>query len=90
MLVLAIAAIGTIVLAHVAPFPFLLEAFAPSRSIWRMRDKAVDGRRPVVYLTYDDGPNPRATPDLLYTLGELEAHATFFLIDDHPTESTRL
>ena len=88
MLVLAIVAIGTIVLAHVAPFPFLLEAFAPSRSIWRMTDKALDGRRPIVYLTYDDGPNPRATPDLLDTLGELEAHATFFLIDDHLTEST--
>jgi peptidoglycan/xylan/chitin deacetylase (PgdA/CDA1 family) len=88
MLVLAIVAIGTIVLAHVAPFPFLLEAFAPSRSIWKMTDKAVEDGRPIIYLTYDDGPNPRATPALLDTLGELGAHATFFLIDDHLDEST--
>jgi peptidoglycan/xylan/chitin deacetylase (PgdA/CDA1 family) len=79
-----IAGISAIVLAHTAPFPFLLEAFAPSRSIWRM-PKA---QPPLVYLTYDDGPNPSATPTLLDVLREANAVATFFLIDAHLTEAT--
>jgi peptidoglycan-N-acetylglucosamine deacetylase len=43
---------------------------------------------PVVYLTYDDGPNPTATPLLLDVLKRENARATFFLIDDHLTEET--
>jgi peptidoglycan/xylan/chitin deacetylase (PgdA/CDA1 family) len=85
MLWLLIAGFSALLLAHVAPFPFLLEGFAPSRSIWRMPD-ANGGR--TVYLTYDDGPNPAATPQLLDTLAESGARATFFLIDAHVTPST--
>ena len=40
------------------------------------------------YLTYDDGPNPNATPALLDVLRDGGAHATFFLIDAHVTEAT--
>lgn len=40
----------------------------------------VDGR--AVYLTFDDGPNPRYTPRLLDLLARHEAKATFFLIGD--------
>jgi peptidoglycan/xylan/chitin deacetylase (PgdA/CDA1 family) len=79
--------IGAIFLAHTAPFPFLLEAFAPSRSIWRMPNPPGE-TQPLVYLTYDDGPNPAATPALLDLLLEMKARATFFLIDDHLDEST--
>jgi chitooligosaccharide deacetylase len=43
---------------------------------------------PTIYLTYDDGPNPSATPALLDVLREGGAHATFFLIDAHVTEAT--
>ena len=46
------------------------------------------GGQPLVYLTYDDGPNPAATPALLDVLRDAEAHATFFLIDSHLDEST--
>src|SRR5687767_6919964 len=84
MLLLLVAGIGAIFLAHTVPFPFLLEAFAPARSIWRMPE----GSSPVVYLTFDDGPNPAATPDLLDVLRDAGAHATFFLIDTHLDEST--
>ena len=80
--------IGIVFLAHTAPFPFLLEAFAPSRSIWRVADAPGGKGPPLVYLTYDDGPNPTATPGLLDALRENRAQATFFLIDDHLTEST--
>ena len=85
MLLFLVVGIGAVFLAHTAPFPFLLEAFAPSRSIWRMPNQ---GGQPLVYLTYDDGPNPAATPALLDVLRDTEAHATFFLIDDHLDEST--
>ena len=45
-------------------------------------------RRRTVYLTYDDGPNPTTTPDLLDVLAREGVHATFFLIDAHITEET--
>ena len=56
MLWFLIAGFSALVLAHAAPFPFLLEGFAPSRL-----DLAHAGETgaPTVYLTYDDGPNPR-------------------------------
>ena len=77
--------VGAILLAHTAPFPFLLERFAPSQSIWRIPQR---GGPPTVYLTYDDGPNPDATPMLLDVLRAEGAAATFFLIDAHLTEDT--
>lgn len=80
-----IAGLATAFLAHTAPFPFLLDRFAPARSLWHMpRDAAT----PSVYLTFDDGPNPAATPDLLDVLRDLNAQATFFLIDKHLTDET--
>ena len=85
MLWLFIAGVGVFFLAHTAPFPFLLERFAPSRSVWRMPHTSGP---PTVYLTFDDGPNPAATPQLLDVLREAGASATFFLIDAHLTEET--
>jgi peptidoglycan/xylan/chitin deacetylase (PgdA/CDA1 family) len=79
------AVIAAVVLSHTAPFPFLLEAFAPSKSIWHMpRDLSPRA----VYLAFDDGPNPTATPALLDVLREENARATFFLIDAHLTNDT--
>src|SRR5262247_1975960 len=82
---LFLAGVGVFFLAHTAPFPFLLDRFAPSRSIWRVPHA---GGEPTVYLTFDDGPNPTATPELLDVLREGGAHATFFLIDTHLTSET--
>lgn len=82
---LIIAGIGAVFLAHTAPFPFLLERFSPSRSVWHMPR---DSGQPAVYLTYDDGPNPAATPALLDVLKETGAQATFFLIDTYVTDRT--
>jgi peptidoglycan/xylan/chitin deacetylase (PgdA/CDA1 family) len=39
-------------------------------------------------LTYDDGPNPTATPALLDVLARENVRATFFLIDAHLTAET--
>jgi peptidoglycan/xylan/chitin deacetylase (PgdA/CDA1 family) len=80
-----IAVVTTVVLAHTAPFPFLLDRFAPARSLWHMPRHA---NAPAVYLTYDDGPNPVATPDLLDVLHDSGVRATFFLIDSHITDET--
>ena len=77
--------VAVVALAHMAPFPFLLDALHASRVTWRMPHR--DGP-PTVYLTYDDGPNPAATPALLDVLAEEQVQATFFLIERHITEET--
>lgn len=76
----AIAAI--VALAHAAPFPFLLDV--TDRTIWRM--PAADP--PTIYLTFDDGPNPTATPALLDVLRRHDVRGTFFIIDKHLTAQT--
>ena len=85
MLLIVAAGFGVMFLAHVAPFPFLLDAVAPAPSLWHVAP--TDGP-PTVYLTFDDGPNPTATPDLLDVLSSEQALATFFLVDQHVTTET--
>jgi peptidoglycan/xylan/chitin deacetylase (PgdA/CDA1 family) len=84
LILIAIAA-GIVALAHTAPFPFLLEYMGPGRSVWHL--PSPDGR-PTVYLTYDDGPNPTATPQLLDVLEQEQVPATFFIIPEHVTAGT--
>lgn len=84
VLVFLAVGLGAMFLAHTAPFPFLLEALEPRRSLWRLPRASV----PTVYLTFDDGPNPTATPELLDVLAAQQIRATFFLIDHHVTEET--
>jgi peptidoglycan/xylan/chitin deacetylase (PgdA/CDA1 family) len=48
----------------------------------RVQVRVGDGS-PVVALTFDDGPNPDATPRILDALGELGVHATFFVLGRH-------
>jgi peptidoglycan/xylan/chitin deacetylase (PgdA/CDA1 family) len=43
----------------------------------------IDSDRKVVALTFDDGPNPQATPLILDTLGEKGVPATFFVLGSH-------
>ena len=75
---------GVLALAHTAPAPFLFEAIARGRAVWHMPKR----QPPTVYLTFDDGPNPTTTPDLLDVLARERARATFFLIDRHITDQT--
>ncbi len=77
-----IVAIGVVVLAHVAPFPFLLDV--TDETVWRMPRTAT----PTIYLTFDDGPNPEATPQLLDVLARHGVSATFFVIDKHLSRET--
>jgi peptidoglycan/xylan/chitin deacetylase (PgdA/CDA1 family) len=85
--ILIVAAIfGAAALAHTAPFPFLLEAFRPSKSLWKVAP--APGSPPTIYFTFDDGPNPDWTPVLLDALRDQGVRATFFLIDEHITAET--
>ncbi|HMG12328.1 MAG TPA: polysaccharide deacetylase family protein, partial [Gemmatimonadaceae bacterium] len=43
----------------------------------------IAGDRKVVALTFDDGPNPEATPLILDTLAEKGVRATFFVLGSH-------
>jgi peptidoglycan-N-acetylglucosamine deacetylase len=82
-ILLAIGA-AIVALAHTAPAPFILDAMAGDRAIWHMPR----GEPLRVYLTYDDGPNPTTTPDLLDLLQREDVRATFFLIPQHVTGET--
>ena len=81
-MVLLFVAVGALVFAHVAPFPFLFDT--TDDTVWRMPRTEV----PTVYLTFDDGPNPTATPELLDVLARHKVHATFFVIGKHITPDT--
>lgn len=74
--------IAAVVVAHTAPFPFVLDV--TKHTIWRMPETSP----PTVYLTFDDGPNPTATPQLLDVLKKHDVAATFFVIDKHLTPET--
>lgn len=84
-LILALVVAGVAALSHTAPFPFLLEAFRPARSVWRIPQAAGAQN---IYLTFDDGPNLAWTPQVLDALRDERARATFFLIDEHITPET--
>jgi peptidoglycan/xylan/chitin deacetylase (PgdA/CDA1 family) len=81
MLVLFVA-IGAFVAAHFVPFPFLLDV--TDDTVWRMPRTEV----PTIYLTFDDGPNPTATPELLDVLARHQVQATFFVINKYLTRET--
>jgi peptidoglycan/xylan/chitin deacetylase (PgdA/CDA1 family) len=85
VLVFVLLGFGLVALAHTAPFPFLLDAAARDRAVWRMPPRS---GAPAIYLTFDDGPNPAATPALLDVLARERVRGTFFLIDRHLTEDT--
>lgn len=55
--------------------PFWLRSLYPSL-VWRM---PVEGEKKI-YLTFDDGPHPQATPFVLDQLAAYGAKATFFCI----------
>lgn len=53
-----------------------------------IKDRGIDPSKPMVAITYDDGPNPVATPRILDTLEKYNAVATFFdlgqLVNTYP------
>lgn len=59
--------------------PLLYRLLFPE-AIWRVKRK---GKRPVVYLTFDDGPIPEETPWVLDLLDKYNIKATFFMVGDN-------
>lgn len=62
--------------------PKLLRALAPAVAEWEMPVTA----EPTVYLTFDDGPHPTATPFVLEQLAKYKAKGTFFCIGKNVIE----
>ena len=54
-------------------------------ALWRM-----DRHEKSVYLTFDDGPIPEATPFILDTLDKFNAKATFFMVGDNAVKYPHL
>ena len=48
------------------------------KALWRM-----DRHEKAVYLTFDDGPIPEATPYVLDILAKYHIKATFFMVGDN-------
>lgn len=60
---------------YLAKTPGLLKSFFPSSCIWNFSRE-----EKIMYLTFDDGPHPVATPFVLDTLKTFNAKGTFFCI----------
>lgn len=60
--------------------PFLLRAFYPS-CVWKMPT-----HKKVIYLSFDDGPHPIATPFVIEQLEKYNAKASFFCIGKNVVE----
>lgn len=59
--------------------PLLYRLLFPE-AVWRIKRK---GGKPVVYLTFDDGPIPEETPWVLDLLDRYGIKATFFMVGDN-------
>ena len=64
-------------------------AFVPSSQLFGPTRRQTGDSRAIA-LTFDDGPNPTATPELLDLLDQHGARATFFMIGRHVREFPRI
>ncbi len=65
--------------------PALFLRWLYPHAIWRM-----DRSKRTVYLTFDDGPIPEATPYILDVLEQLRIKATFFMVGDNAAKYPHL
>ncbi|MBW7915018.1 MAG: polysaccharide deacetylase family protein, partial [Taibaiella sp.] len=63
-------------MAYRVKTPWILSNILFNRLVWKMPT----GEHNTVYLTFDDGPHPTATPFVLEQLAKYNARATFFCI----------
>jgi len=64
-------------------------AFHPASQLFGPTIRST-GRPGAMALTFDDGPNPAATPQVLDLLGKYNARATFFFIGRHVRQCPEL
>ncbi|MBN2746859.1 MAG: polysaccharide deacetylase family protein [Bacteroidales bacterium] len=60
------------------PIPSLVQKVFPSDVVWRMPQNERS-----IYLTFDDGPVPQATPWVLNLLEKYSIKATFFMVGEN-------
>lgn len=65
--------------------PWWLKKLYPSSVVWNF-----DTNQKVLYLSFDDGPHPIATPFVLDTLKKYNAIATFFCIGKNVSEQKEI
>src|SRR5580704_6305199 len=62
--------------------PFWLKMLFPKGLVWDIPDTD----EPTIYITFDDGPHPTATPYALEQLERYNAKATFFCVGNNVTK----
>ncbi|MBC7721293.1 MAG: polysaccharide deacetylase family protein, partial [Pedobacter sp.] len=65
--------------------PKLLRSYYPASLIWD-----IPTSEKIIYLTFDDGPHPTATPFVLETLKQFNAKATFFCIGKNVSNNKKI
>lgn len=65
--------------------PLLYRLIFPE-AVWRLKQRG----RKVAYLTFDDGPVPEVTPQVLDILDHYAVKATFFMVGDNVARSPQL
>lgn len=65
---------------HFATVPFAVRLLSPRGLFWTLKGKSQDKS---LYLTFDDGPVPEVTPEVLSILAKYDAKATFFCVGDN-------
>ena len=58
--------------------PFFFRFFSPQHLVCRM-----PGQEKRIFLTFDDGPVPEVTPEVLKILADHDAKASFFMVGDN-------
>ncbi|MBS1645119.1 MAG: polysaccharide deacetylase family protein, partial [Bacteroidetes bacterium] len=66
--------------------PKWLPLLAPKGLIWEINNEPA----PCIYLTFDDGPHPLATPFVLDQLNSYQAKASFFCIGKNIVENPEI
>ncbi|MGC8823590.1 MAG: polysaccharide deacetylase family protein [Bacteroidales bacterium] len=64
-------------------------SYSLSKIVYPVAIRRFDNQHNTVYLTFDDGPDPQVTPQVLYLLNRFGAKATFFClgqkVEKYPT-----
>ena len=72
--------------SYITTTPAWLRMAMGAKLLWEMPQEAT----PTIYLTFDDGPHPIATPFVLEQLARYNAHGTFFCVGQRVEENPSL
>ncbi len=68
---------------HFPTAPLIARLLYPKGLYWNMKGIGSETNIKRIYLTFDDGPVPEVTPQVLDILKEFKAKATFFCVGDN-------